>query len=220
MERISSRPARRGGTGRMLFGSVFGDGLRRFLEGEGESLREAVLAVVGERDFGGPAFEQYWRRQALEAVALCEDWASETARASSRPAASGSSRLRAARCAGRHGPVVEESGELVLLRAKTGKNPMTKADAASDPDLALSALGTGVDRARYVYPRKLAYGKPAERALDAQGTLGSFRAELVAAVEEMEAGEIRPRPRTLEVCGRCAFVSVCPLHREAEPWAG
>lgn len=28
------------------------------------------------------------------------------------------------------------------------------------------------------------------------------------------------RPRTPEICGRCAFISICPLHAEDEPWAG
>jgi hypothetical protein len=71
----------------------------------------------------------------------------------------------------------------------------------------------------YVYPRKLAYGKPTERALDTSG-LTALGVALESAVAEMEAGEIPARPRTPEVCGRCAFMSICPLHQEAEPWAG
>src|SRR5215217_2785424 len=78
MERISTGPAGRGGTGRMIFGSVFGDGLRRYLEGEEDNLTDAMLATVEARDFGGPAFKEYWRRQALDAVASCEAWARET----------------------------------------------------------------------------------------------------------------------------------------------
>jgi len=45
MERISTGPARRGGTGRMIFGSVFGDGLCRFLQGEEETLTDAMTRV-------------------------------------------------------------------------------------------------------------------------------------------------------------------------------
>ncbi len=98
---------------------------------------------------------------------------------------------------------------------------MKKADAAVDPELTLVALGTGMDQARYVYPRKLSYGKPAERELDtSEGWDQAFRTEAVAAVAEMEAGEIPARPRSAEICGRCAFISICPRHMEDEPWAG
>lgn len=221
LERISSGPARRGGTGRMIFGSVFGDGLRRFLDGEGESLREAVLASVEQRDFGGPAFKEYWRRQALDAVASFETWARETRENLLSAGGEWEIEVDGRPVRGRHGPIVDESGERVLLRVRTGKTAMKHADAAVDPELALGTLGTGVDRASYVYPRKLSYGKPAERELDTfEGWDERFRAELAAAVAEMEAGEIRPGPRSPEVCGRCAFISICPLHMEGEPWAG
>ena len=220
MEGISSGPTSRGGTGRMLFGSVFGDGLRRFLEGENESLSDAMLASVASRDFGGPAFEEYWRRQALDAVASCEAWAHETRERLVSSGGEWEMEVGGRPVRGRHGPVVEESGERVLLRVKTGKTPMKNAEAAADPDLALSALGADVDRAKYVYPRKLSYRRPAERHLDTSGGLESFRAEMAAAVAEMEAGEIPARPRTSETCGRCAFVSICPLHQGGEPWAG
>ena len=219
MEGISSGPARQGGTGRMLFGSVFGDGLGRFLEGEEESLREAMLASVASRDFGGPAFEEYWRRQALEAIASCEAWAHETRERLVSAGEEWEIEVAGHTVRGRHGPVVEEDGERVLLRIRTGRTAMSKAQAASDPDLALSTLGADVDRATYIYPRKIAYHRPTERALDTSG-LTDFRAALESAVSEMEAGEIPARPRTPEVCNRCAFMSICPLHQEAEPWAG
>ncbi|CAN5893762.1 hypothetical protein BH18ACT11_BH18ACT11_13940 [soil metagenome] len=220
MERISTGPARRGGTGRMVFGSVFGDGLRRFLEGEEESLGEAMLASVEGRTFDGPAFKEYWRRQALEAVASCEAWAREIRERLITPGEEWEIELAEHTIHGRHGPVVEESGEHVLLRVKTGKTPMSKAEAAVDPDLALSALGADAERAKYVYPRKLSYGAPAERELDTSEGLEGFRAEASAAVAEMEAGEIPARPRSSEICDRCAFISICPLHMEDEPWAG
>ena len=205
----------------MLFGTVFGDGLRRFLDGEGESLRDAVLASVEERDFGGPAFKEYWRRQALDAVASCEAWARETRERLVSSGGEWEIEVGGHPVRGRHGPVVEESGERVSLRVSTGKSPMKKADAAVDPELTLVALGTGVDRARYVYPRKLSYGKPAERELDtSEGWDQAFQTEAAAAVAEMEAGESLARPRSAEVCGRCAFISICPLHMEDEPWAG
>ena len=221
MEKISTGPGRRGGTGGMAFGSVFGDGLGRFLAGEGESLREAVLASVEERDFGGPAFKEYWRRQALDAVASCETWARETRE---RLVSSGEEweiEVGGHAVRGRHGPVVEEAGERVLLKVKTGRSPMKKADAAADPELALPALGAEADRASYVYPRKLSYGAPAVRDLDtSEGWDRNFREAAAAAIAEMAAREIPARPRSAEICGRCAFVSVCPLHMEDEPWAG
>ncbi len=220
MERISTGPATRVGTGRMVFGSVFGDGLRRFLEGEEESLREAMLASVEARNFGGPAFKEYWRRQALEAVASCESWAREIRERLITPGEEWEIEVEGHTVSGRHGPVVEESGEHVLLRVKTGKNPMSKMEAAVDPDLALSALGADTDRARYVYARKLSYGAPAERELDTSDGLERFKEQAAAAVAEMEAGEIPARPRSADICDRCAFISICPLHMEDEPWAG
>ena len=220
MERISTGPARRGGTGRMIFGSVFGDGLRRYLEGDEDSLTDAMLATVEARDFGGPAFKEYWRRQALDAVASCEGWARETRERLVTPGGEWELEISGHAVRGRHGPVVDESGEQVLLRVKTGKNPMKYADAAADPDLALSALGADADRAIYVYPRKLSYGAPAERELDTSDGLEGFKAQAAAAVAEMEAGEIPARPRSTDICDRCAFISICPLHMEDEPWAG
>ncbi len=205
----------------MAFGSVFGDGLGRFLGGEGESLREVVLASIEGRDFGGPAFKEYWRRQALDAVASCEAWAHETRERLVTAGGEWEIEVGGHTVRGRHGPVVEEAGERVLLKVKTGKTAMSKAEAASDPELALSALGAEVDRASYVYPRKLSYRKPAERELDtSEGWDQAFREEAAAAVAEMEAGEIPARPRNAEICGRCAFMSICPLHMEDEPWAG
>jgi len=204
----------------MTFGSVFGDGLGRFLGGEGESLREAVLTSIAERDFGGPAYEEYWRRQALDAVASCEAWARETRERLVTSGGEWEIEVGGHTVRGRHGPVVEEAGEQVLLKVKTGKTAMKHAEAAVDPDLALSALGTEVDRAKYVYPRKLSYRKPAERHLDTSDGLESFRVVLTEAVAEMEADEIPDRPRNEDICGRCAFISVCPLHMEDEPWAG
>jgi superfamily I DNA/RNA helicase len=220
MERISTGPARRGGTGRMIFGSVFSDGLRRFLEGEEETLTDAMLAIVEARDFGGPAFKEYWRRQALDAVASCEEWARETRERLVTPGEEWEIDVAGHTVRGRHGLAVEESGEHVLLRIKTGKNPMKHADAAVDPDLALSALGADADRAKYVYPRKLSYGAPAERELDTSDGLEAFKTQAAAAVAEMEAGEIPARPRSAEICDRCAFINICPLHMEDEPWAG
>ena len=220
MERISTGPARRGGTGRMIFGSVFGDGLRLYLEGDEDSLTDAMLATVEARDFGGPAFKEYWRRQALDAVASCEDWARETRKRLITPGEEWELEISGHTVHGRHGPVVDESDEHVLLRVKTGKNPMKHADAAADPDLALSALGADADRAIYVYPRKLSYGAPAERELDTSNGLEEFEAQAATAVAEMEAGEIPAEPRSPEICGRCAFISICPLHMEDEPWAG
>jgi PD-(D/E)XK nuclease superfamily len=204
----------------MIFGSVFGDGLRRFLEGEEETLTDAMLATVEARDFGGPAFKEYWRREALDAVASCEVWARETREKLITPGEEWEIEVAGHTVRGRHGPVVNESGEHVLLRIKTGKNPMKHADAAVDPDLALSSLGADADRAKYVYPRKLSYGAPAERELDSSDGLEGFKQEAAAAVAEMEAGEIPARPRSEEICGRCAFISICPLHMEDEPWAG
>ena len=212
MERISTGPARRGGTGRMIFGSVFGDGLRRFLAGEDESLRDAMLATVEARDFGGPAFKEYWRRQALDAVASCEEWARETREKLITPGGEWEIEVAGHTVRGRHGPVVDESGEHVLLRVKTGKNPMTYADAAADPDLALSALGADVDRAKYVYPRKLSYGAPAERELDTSDGLEGFGVQAASAVAEMEAGEIPAAPGAPRSAAAAPSSASAPAH--------
>ncbi|MDP9487097.1 MAG: ATP-dependent helicase, partial [Actinomycetota bacterium] len=162
MEHISAGPGRGGGKGRMLFGTVFADGLTRFLEGEGESLEEAVLASLDKRDFGGPAFKEYWRRQAVDAVASSEVWARGVKEGLVSSGGEWRLEIEGSTLRGRHGPLVEEAGELVLLRVTTSKSAATKAEAAANPELTLAALGAGVDRARLVYPRKLAYGAPAE----------------------------------------------------------
>ena len=159
----------------MIFGSAFSDGLRRFLAGEHEALEEAMLASVEARDFGGPALNEYWRRQALDAVASCETWARETREKLVTPGEEWELEIGGPHRHGRHGPVIEESGEHVLVRVKTGKNLMSKAAAAEDPELALAALGADADLARYVYPRKLSYGAPAERELDTSNGLEKFK---------------------------------------------
>ena len=79
----------------MRFGSAFKEGMRRFLSGECDPWRRRSSAVVEEKDFGGPALSEYWKRQA-RALASCEDVGRETAReASSRPAVRGPSRSTA-----------------------------------------------------------------------------------------------------------------------------
>ena len=218
--KISSGGVWRGGTGRMAFGAVFSDGLRRFLDGETSSLTEAVLEGVEARDFGGPALKEYWKRQALDTVATCEAWAAETRDRLITSGGEWDLKIGGHTISGRHGPVVEEDGDRVLLRVTTGKSLMSKADAATRTDLALPALGVGVERAKYVYARKLAYGAPTERNLDTSNGLEGFRDELGVAVGEMERGGIPARPRKPEICDNCAFRSICPLHKEDEPWAG
>jgi len=218
MQRFSSG---RGSTGRMSFGSAFKEGVRRYLSGEHDSLEEAVLGAVGEKDFGGPAFGAYWERQARETLASCEEWA--TGVRETLVSGNGSCSLAAGEheVRGEHGPIVREDGERVVLRVSTSKYPASYADEATDPALALQALGAEADGAKLVYPRKLSRGKPAERPLDTgEGREEAFEGEVRLALAEMAAGEMPARPRDERLCDGCAFRIACPLHAEDDPWLG
>jgi hypothetical protein len=120
---------------------------------------------------------------------------------------------------GRHDTVFEESGARILVRVKSGKTAASGADAAADPELALAALGAEADEARLEYPRHFAYRKPARRPLStSEGWRERWREEIERAFAEIENREIPPRPRTEKLCDNCAFISICPLHAEDEPW--
>ncbi len=172
MERLAPVGGGRGMRGKARFGGAFKDGFRRFLQGEFDSLEEAALAAVEESEFGGTAIREFWRRQAAETAASCEEWAGDL-RERLRSAgghyelAVGDHTLR-----GRHDTLFEEGGEQVLVRVKTGKSAAPKQEAASDPELALAALGAGVEEARLEYPRHIAYGKPAKRPRHRRGLAG------------------------------------------------
>ena len=219
MERFS--PGQRS-TGRMRFGAAFKEGLGRYLQGEHDSLEEAVLAAVGERNFGGPALEEYWMRQAREALASCEEWAAGVRKALLTGGGQWALKFGEHRVEGEHGPVIKRGRERVVLRVSTSKYPAPYAEAADDPHLALQALGAKAEGAELVYPRKLSRGKPAERPLDTknEGWRESFAEEIRQALAEMAAGEIPARPRNEALCESCAFRITCPLHLEEEPWSG
>lgn len=209
-----------GATGRMRFGAAFKEGIGRFLRGEHSALEETVLGAIEEKDFGGPAFEEYWARQASEAVASCEDWAAEMRASLVSEGGMWSFEAGGHEVAGRHGPVVEREGERVLLRVSTSKDPARKVDAAGDTRLAIEALGAQADEAALVYPRKFSYGRPAERPLDtSEGWQEELEAEVRQALLEMASGAFPPRPRNEELCGKCDFRITCPLHLEDEPWS-
>ena len=182
--------------------------------------RDAVLATVEARDFGGPAFKEYWRRQALDAVASCEEWARETRERLVSSGGEWELEIVGHTVRGRHGPVVEESGEHVLLRVKTGKNPMKQGGRGRGPrPRALGPRGRrGPGEVRL--PEKALLRRARRARARHLGRAGGIPGEAAAAIAEMEAGEIPARPRSAEICDRCAFMSICPLHMEDEPWAG
>ncbi|MDP9486751.1 MAG: PD-(D/E)XK nuclease family protein, partial [Actinomycetota bacterium] len=210
-----------GSTGRMRFGSAFKEGMRRYLSGECDSLEEAVLGVVGEKDFGGPALKEYWERQVRETLASCEAWAAGLRENLVSGTGSWSLEMGEHEITGEHGPVVRENGERVVVRVSTSKYPASYDDAAEDPTLALQALGVEVDAAKLVYPRKLSRNKPAERPLSTdEGWREAFAGQVRQALAEVAAGEIPARPRNEGICAGCAFRITCPLHTEDEPWSG
>lgn len=208
-------------TGRMRFGSAFKEGMKRYLSGESDSLEEAVLGAVGEKDFGGPALDEYWERQARETLATCEAWAAGLREALVSEAGPWTLEADGHEVRGAHGPIIGENGGRVVLRVSTSKYPASYADAAEEPTLALQALGTEAQGAKLVYPRKLSRGKPAERPLAIEeGWREAFAGEVRRALAEMAAGEIPARPRNEGICEGCAFRTICPLHAEDEPWSG
>ena len=208
-----------GSSGRMLFGSAFKEGMRRYLSGERDSLETAVLEAVGEKDFGGPALDAYWERQARETLASCEGWADGLRETLLEVEGSWTLQVGEHEVRGKHGPIVQEDNKRVVLRVSTSKYPASKAEAAEDPDLALQVLGTGADGARLVYPRKISYRKPAERHLSGdEENREAFAQSLREALAEMAAGEAPARPKSEGVCVGCAFRVTCPLHIEDDPW--
>ncbi len=218
LERLSPG---KGSTGRMRFGAAFKEGLGRYLAGEHDSLEEAVLRAIGDKDFGGPALDEYWMRQTREALASCEAWAAGVRQALVSGEGQWALEFGEHRVEGRHGPLIESEGERIVLRVSTSKNPASKAEAAEDPQLALQALGARADGAKFVYPRKLSYGKPAERSLSTdEGRKERFEQGIRRALAEMAAGDIPARPRNIGLCESCAFRITCPLHLEEEPWSG
>jgi superfamily I DNA/RNA helicase len=213
--------ARQGMRGKMRFGSAFKRGFRRYLQGEYESLEEAMSAAVESGRFGGSAITEYWRRQAIQTAASCETWARDLrekllSTGGTFELAFGDHIMR-----GHHDTVFEESGARVLVRVKSGKTAASGTDAAADPELALAALGAEADEARLEYPRHFAYRKPARRPLStSEGWRERWREETERAFAEIGDREIPPKPRTEKQCDNCAFISICPLHAEDEPWLG
>jgi len=221
MQRLARTGVGHGMRGRMRFGSAFKDGFRRYLRGEHDSLEQAAVAAVQDRDFGGAAITEYWRRQATQTAGACEAWARNlreklVSEGGDFEISVGDHTLR-----GGHDAIFDEEGERVLVRIKTGKNPVSKADAAADPELALTALGAEADGARLEYPRKFAYGAPAKRDFGPrEGWREDWQTQTEHAFVEIGLGEFPARPRSESLCDRCAFVSICPLHAEEEPWLG
>ena len=213
------------GGGSMKFGSAFNSGLGRYLNGEFHSLEAALVAEVPNQRFGGRAVEEYWLREARKLARDCEAWAAkvrENLAASAAeftvevPAESGGHLVH-----GISGPVVEEGGERVVLKVRTGKGSITQAQAASDPSLALAVLGSESDaRAKFVLVRDIKKsGLPGERKLNAAPeNLEMIRAEVSTALRELAAGELPARPCDEGICSRCDFRQVCPAHPEEEPW--
>lgn len=210
-----------GVNGRMRFGVAFKAGLGRYLRGEHDSLEESVLDAIGENEFGGPAFEEYWSRQARETLASCEDWAAEVRESLVSEGGRWRLEMEGHEVSGGHGPIVERKGERLLLRVSTSKYPARKEDAAGDTLLAVEAFGADADKAALVYPRKFSYGRPAERSLDTlEGWQEELESEVRHALLEMAAALFPPRPRSTDLCGNCGFKVSCPLHLEDEPWGG
>lgn len=215
------RLARSGGgsAGRMLFGAAFKEGLRRYLRGESESLEEAAVAAVGERDFGGSAIAEFWKRQAEATAASCESWAAGLRERAISTGGDYEIEVGGHRLSGRHDLIVEEPEGKTLVRVSTSKSAAPKAEAAADPELAVAALGCGADGARLEYPRYFAYGGPARRPLDtASEWRETWRARLQGALSEINGAEFPPRPASDKVCERCEFRITCPLQAEEEPW--
>lgn len=221
MEGLAPGEARHGMRGKMRFGSAFKDGFRRYLRGEYDNLEEAMVAAVEAGRFGGPAITEYWRRQAVQTAASCEAWARDlreklVSTGGSYELAFGDHTLR-----GHYDTVFEESDVRVLVRVKSGKKAASFEEASSDPELALAALGAEADEARLEYPRHFSRGKPAKRGLSTgEGWRERWHGEAERAFAEIEGGEIRSSPRSEKVCDSCAFISICPLHAEDEPWLG
>jgi hypothetical protein len=221
MEGLARGGARHGMRGKMRFGSAFKDGFRRYLNGEYDTLEEAMVAAVEATNFGGPTITEYWRRQAARTAASCEAWARDLrekllSTGDTYEISFGDHTMR-----GHHDTVFEGSGARVLVRVSTGKTATSGADAAADPELALAALGAGADEARLEYPRHFSYGKPAKRPLSTgEGWQELWRMEAQRAFEEISGGELPPRPRSEKICESCAFITICPLHAEDEPWLG
>jgi hypothetical protein len=213
--------ARQGMRGKMRFGSVIKRGFRRYLQGEYESVEEAMIAAVESGRFGGPAITAYWRCQAIQTAASCETWARDLrekllSTGGTYELAFGDHIMR-----GHYDTVFEENNVQVLVRFKSGKKAVSAEEAKDDPELALAALGAEADEARLEYPRHFAYRKPARRPLStSEGWRERWREEIERAFAEIENREIPPRPRTEKQCHNCAFISICPLHAEDEPWLG
>lgn len=221
MESLAPGEVRRGMQGKMRFGSAFKDGLRRYLRGECGTLEEATVSAIEETNFGGSAIAEYWRRQAARTAASCESWAQDlrehlVTTGGSYELVLGDHTLR-----GRHDTLFDESDARVLVRVKSGKKAVSFDEAATDPELALAALGAGADEARLEYPRHFSWGKPAKRGLSTKEVWREqWRDEARRALDEISAGVLPPRPRSEKLCESCAFISICPLHAEDEPWLG
>ncbi len=219
MEGLAPAESRHGMRGKMRFGSAFKGGFRRYLQGEHETLEEAMVAAVESGRFGGPAITEYWRRQAVQTAASCEAWARDLREKLLSTGGTYELAFGDHTLSGHHDTVFEEADIKVLVRVKSGKKAASAEEAKADPELALAALGAGAAEARLEYPRHFAYGKPARRALSTrEGWQERWREEAERALAEIESGEMLPRPRSEKHCESCAFITICPMHAEDEPW--
>lgn len=175
----------------------------------------------------------YWREQAAEMVAGyvgALDPAAEP-RGVERSVAA---RTEALAFSGRVDRLDERDGELVVVDYKTGRRPLTEADARSSSALALYALAAGRMLRRPCRQVEL-HHVPTGRIVAAEHTedtiarhvrrAESVAADAVAATEALTAGgsadqAFPPRPGTL--CSWCDFRALCPEGQGAgqarQPW--
>ena|GEM_PF-2282076 len=226
LTRAVGSPVERGGgfvPGRGTFGRVFLAGFEEFLSGNHETLGEAVAKEIEDGDekgeFGGPAFTEHWRREARRVCPGCEEWAKEVRSELVETGGEWSLQFGGRNIGGKHGPIVERDGKLIHLKVSTG-GEQTQKTVEGDPTLALRTLGAGADAAEARYVRKiLKSGQPTKRTLgDSENWREGFEAGIHALMEGLLAGEYPPSPRDESLCEKCDFKSVCPAHREGEPW--
>lgn len=206
--------------GKGAFGRVFLAGFEEFLSGKHETLGEAVEKQVEDGEFGGPAFTEHWMREVERVCPGCEEWAKEVRGELVESGGDWSLQFGGRTVSGKHGPVVEREGRRVHLKVSTGGTQSQKA-VEGDPSLALRTLGAGADaaEARYVREIQKRSKQPATRTLGgSEGWREGFEEEVRTLMESLLAGEHPPSPRDESMCGRCDFKSVCPAHREVEPW--
>lgn len=209
------------GGGKGAFGRIFLSGFEEFLAGNHETLGEAVGKQVEDGEFGGPAFTEHWRREVERVCPGCEEWAKEVRSELVETGGEWNMKLGGRNIGGKHGPVVEREGRLVHLKVSTGGTQSQKT-VEGDPTLALRTLGAGADaaEARYIREVQKRSKQPAKRTLGEgdENWREGFEEKVRALMEGLLAGEYPPTPSDESLCERCEFKSVCPAHREGEPW--